>query len=246
MTKEFYLITLKLQKPLHCKILKEEIRPRGMNNYLLELENPLPRSVYLSLRRDESDTRFGFYPTGTMDAQGVLRQSYGENGPFRGTIYSVQDVTNIDLDSPIGGLERVMLCVSEEQAQEYMQFLEEAKQGPYILDICGMKLPPRDCRIIKDVVFEGGEKGYWLAEVNPPFPAQAFGMEKDFSRVLLALGDLPVLGQPITCALCFVDQDIAIRESVTPQEIGLKEVGEGALWRPQDHESFYRCLKMET
>lgn len=235
MAKDFYLITLKMQKPLRCKVLAKTTHPQPeKNRYLIELDNPIPQSFYGWDATDESEKPFSklrFQPHGG-------NQPWTKTGPFRGTACSFLDETNATLDSSAGGLERAILCTSEKQAQEYMRLLEESKKGPYLLDVCGRKLPTRDCRIVKDVIL-GGWKGYWLAEVNPPFPAKAFKMEKEFSRVLLALNDLPVPGQPILFALCFVDQDIAIGKSVTPQEIGLNEVDEGTLWRPQDRESFY-------
>lgn len=247
-TKDFYLITLKFQRPAPCQAVMKEIslEPENKNDsfflqpgvldvwkkakaalkknlggyyYLLKLNRSFLKDEPGRHLTDSSKLDIAFYPHG--------QQPYPRMGPFLGTI---------DADGAV-------LCVSEQQAREYMQFLEESKKGPYLLDLC-MATPPeptRNCRIVKDIVVNGG-KGYWLAEVDPPYPAPLLPA-KSLSKIILALKDLPVQGQPIAADVCYFDQNVSMGEEVESKRIDLQAFDEGTLWRPKDREDFYRSLR---
>lgn len=241
MIKDFYFIGLTIQKPMRCRVLGEKNisgKP-GRSRYLLELYEPIPTSTYLKSITSEVPkfiSKLLFIPHGWEQAR--------TEGPFWGTVAASRDETKVNLEYYDGlAGDRAILCVSEQQTQEYMQFLEESRKEQYLLDLC-MATPPeptRNCCIVKDIVVNGG-KGYWLAEVDPPYPAPLLPA-KSLSKIILALKDLPVQGQPIAADVCYFDQNVSMGEEVESKRIDLQAFDEGTLWRPKDREDFYRSLR---
>lgn len=190
MSKDLFLIPGYIQKSLRARVLEERNRSEkpGMSRYLLELYEPLQRSLYRSyfveIKEEPSIiSKWLFCPHSP--------QVYPETGPYQGTISCFRDEKGVTISSSdLGGEDRAILCVSEEQAQEYLRFLEKAKKTVY--DPCIREDGKRSqCRIIKDLTLDH-KKGYWLAELDPP----ALTKEgQEFSRVFFFLKDMPLPGQ---------------------------------------------------
>ncbi|MBI4739020.1 hypothetical protein HY772_05680, partial [Candidatus Woesearchaeota archaeon] len=121
MVKNFYFISLKFQKPMRCRVLDEKIRTQpGMNRYLIELYEPISRirsllskDGYWAGGQDNVGNlvaKLLFLPTGVSDKSGVVKQRYGEAGPFLGTVGCFGDDSMAALDGDYSIVDNAALC----------------------------------------------------------------------------------------------------------------------------------------
>ncbi|MBI4739434.1 hypothetical protein HY772_07890, partial [Candidatus Woesearchaeota archaeon] len=198
MSKDLYFIGLEIQKPMRCHALDEENpsgRP-GMSHYLLELYEPIFRirpSLYKGGYWAGGQDNVGnvvakllFFPTGVSDKNGVVKQPYGETGPFLGTVGCFGDDSKAALDGNYSIVDRAMLCVSEKQAQEFLQNLEALKKKRYYLDFFGT----RSAEVIKGLTIDG-RKDNWLLKISPPVRGHYFGRVKDIAYLVFYFKDFP-------------------------------------------------------
>ncbi|MBI4667865.1 MAG: hypothetical protein HY747_01570 [Elusimicrobia bacterium] len=145
-------------------------------------------------------------------------QPYASTGPFWGSVGCFRDDTTAKLDSLDTRIDdRALLCVSEDQAKEWLKILEEAKNYHYLLEF-NCNFPSANCQVIKEIAIDG-RKEYWLAEVNPPLPGRLYKQKKDLPRVLLQLRDFPLPNFPLPVDMCPVDESAPIGDSLKFNDI---------------------------
>lgn len=225
MPQEFYFLGLGLRRFIRCNVLEEKILPgEGRKQYLLALQTPIPKTRIYSIGSDQSGiiTKLLFLPHGSP-------QPYPQMGPFWGSVDCFQDETKAEVNSldTSGTIDRALLCVSEKQAQKWVQILEDLKNHIYSFDF-GDGTPHRECRIIKEFRLDNLWT-YWLAEFKPPFPCALYKKNQDISKVILRLQDFPIPPDDIGVWVCLFDEKIPIADSMTSDELKLAYVDEGGL-----------------